>query len=81
MAAHAVGAALKKAAVYILTDKKALKTAGGIVCGIIVIVIMPIAALLGIFNGTVEIDTEKLHQMISENQSAMEENGRMWKQQ
>lgn len=73
MAAPAVGAALKKAAVCILTDKKALKTAGGIVCGIIVIIIMPIAALLGIFNGTVEIDTEKLHQMISENQSAMEE--------
>lgn len=43
-----VAAALKKIAVYILTDKKALKVVGGIILGIIIIIIMPIVALLGI---------------------------------
>ena len=39
-----VAAALKKIAVYILTDKKALKVVGGIILGIIIIIIMPIVA-------------------------------------
>ena len=52
-----VAAALKKIAVYILTDKKALKVVGGIILGIIIIIIMPIVALLGIFTGSVDIDT------------------------
>lgn len=62
-----VAAALKKIAVYILTDKKVLKVVGGIVLGIIVIIIMPIVAVLGIFNGSIEIDTERLQQMVVEN--------------
>ena len=53
-----VAAALKKIAVYILTDKKALKVVGGIILGIIIIIIMPIVALLGIFTGSVDIDTD-----------------------
>ncbi len=65
-----VAAALKKIAVYILTDKKALKVVGGIVLGIIIIIIMPIVAIIGIFNGSVDIDTDRLHQMIQENQTA-----------
>lgn len=69
-----VGAALKKVATYILTDKKALKTVGIILGIVIVIIIMPIIALLGIFNGTVDIDTDRLHQLIQDNQSAMIEN-------
>lgn len=73
MAAPAVGAALKKVATYLLTDKKALKIVGGIICGIIVIIIMPIIALLGIFNGSVEIDTNRLIQMVQENQSVLME--------
>ena len=64
-----VAAALKKIAVYILTDKKALKVVGGIVLGIIIIIIMPIVALIGIFNGSVNIDTDRLHEMIAEQQS------------
>ena len=40
-----VAAALKKVAVYIFTDKKALKTVGGIVLGIIIIIVMPIVAV------------------------------------
>ena len=68
-----VAAALKKIAVYLATDKKALKAAGGIVLGIIIIIIMPIAAVLGIFTGSVDIDTGRLHEMISEQQSVSAE--------
>lgn len=74
MAAPAVGAALKKVATYILTDKKALKVVGMVVGIVIVIIIMPIVAVLGIFSGTIDIDTNRLHQMIQENQSQMAEN-------
>lgn len=68
-----IGAALKKIAVYILTDKKALKTVIGIILGVIVIIIMPIAAVLGIFNGDIEIDTDRLQQKVVENLSAEEQ--------
>ncbi len=71
MAAPAVGAALKKIATYILTDKKAMKVVGGIICGIIVIIIMPIIALLGIFTGGIEIDTGRLQEMLQENQAVI----------
>ncbi len=70
MAAPAVAAVAKKVAAYVLTDKKALKVVGGIVCGIIVIIIMPIIALLGIFTGGVEIDTNRLYEMIQEERTA-----------
>lgn len=65
-----VAAALKKLAVYILTDKKALKVVGGIVLGIIIIIIMPIVAVVSIFNGSIDIDTDRLQQMVVENLSA-----------
>lgn len=35
-----VAAALKKIAVYILTDKKALKVVGGIILGIIILTLL-----------------------------------------
>lgn len=68
-----VAAALKKLAVYILTDKKALKVVGGIVLGIIIIIIMPIVAVVSIFNGSIDIDTDRLQQMVVENLSAEEQ--------
>ena len=46
-----VAAALKKIAVALLTDKKALKTIGGIVLGVLIIIIMPIVAVVSLFNG------------------------------
>ena len=64
-----VAAALKKIAVYLVTDKKALKVVGGIMIGIIIIIIMPIVAILGIFTGSIDINTDRLHEMISEQQS------------
>ena len=39
-----VAAALKKIAVAILTDKKALKTVGGIILGILIIICLPVGA-------------------------------------
>lgn len=68
----AVGAALKKFAVYIFTDKKALKTVIGIVLGIIIIVVMPIVAVVSLFNGNIAIDTDRLQTMVVQNLSAEE---------
>lgn len=68
-----VGAALKKIAVALLTDPKVLKTVLGIVLGIIIIIIMPIVAIVSIFNGNIEIDTNRLQTMVIENLSAEEQ--------
>ena len=68
MAAPAVGAALKKVATYILTDKKVLKVVGLIVGIILVIILLPIGALLAIFNGGIEIDTGRLDEIYQERQ-------------
>lgn len=68
-----IAAALKKVAVYVLTDKKALKTVLGIMLGAIIIIIMPIAAVVSIFNGNIEIDTNRLQTMVVENLSAEEQ--------
>ena len=65
-----IGAVLKKIAVALLTDKKVIKTIGGIIIGIIIIVVMPIVAVVSIFNGSMDIDTDKLNQSIQENISA-----------
>lgn len=67
-----VAAALKKLAVYILTDKKALKVVVGIVLGIIIIIIMPIVAVVSIFNGDINIDTDRLQEMVVQDLSAEE---------
>lgn len=68
-----VGAALKKIVVALLTNPKVLKTIGGIVLGIIIIIIMPIVAIVSIFNGSIEIDTDELQQMVVQNLSAEEQ--------
>jgi len=68
-----VGAALKKIAVALLTNPKILKTIGGIVLGIIIIIIMPIVAVVSIFNGGIDLDTDRLQQMVVENLSAEEQ--------
>lgn len=68
-----VAAALKKIAVALLTNPKVLKTIGGIVLGIIIIIIMPIVAIVSIFNGSIEIDTDRLQTMVVENLSAEEQ--------
>lgn len=68
-----VGAALKKIAVSLLTNPKMMKTVGGVVLGVIVLIIMPIAAVVSVFNGEIRIDTDRLQQMVVENLSAEEQ--------
>ena len=68
-----VGAALKKIAVALLTNPKVIKTIGGIVLGIIIIIIMPIVAVVSIFNGGIDLDTDRLQLMVVENLSAEEQ--------
>lgn len=64
-----VAAALKKIAVAILTDKKLRKAVLGIVLGIIIIVIMPVVAVIALFNGNINIDTDRLQQIVVEEMS------------
>lgn len=64
-----IGAALKKIAVDLLTDKKVIKTIGGIVIGIIIIVVMPIIAVVSIFNGVwilTQTSSTSLYKQISQ---------------
>lgn len=68
-----VAAALKKIAVSLLTDPKVLKAVGGIVIGVIVIIVMPIAATIAVFNGELRIDTDRLQQKVVESLSAEEQ--------
>lgn len=68
-----VAAALKKIAVSSLTNPKVLKTVGGIVLGVIVLIIMPIAAVVSVFNGEINIDSDRLQQIVVENLSAEEQ--------
>lgn len=67
-----VAAALKKIAVAVLTDKKLRRTVLGIVLGVIIIIIMPVVAVISLFNGDIEIDTDRLQTLVVENLSAEE---------
>ena len=44
-----------------------------VILGVIVIICMPIAALLGVFSGGIEIDTNRLQEMLQENQTVLVE--------
>lgn len=62
-----IGAALKKIAVALLSNPKIIKTIGGIIIGIIVILIMPVIVVVSLFNGDIEVDVDKLNQSIQSN--------------
>ena len=68
-----VAAALKKIAVSLLTNPKVLKTIGGIVLGIVIIIVMPIVAVVSIFDGGINIDTDRLQELVVENLTAEEQ--------
>lgn len=68
----AVGAAIKKIAVAVFTNPKVLKTVGSIVLGVIIVIVMPIVAIVSIFNGDINIDTDRLQTMVVQNLSAEE---------
>ena len=62
-----VAAALKKIAVAIMTDKKALKTVGGIILGILIIICLPVVSIVSILNGDIQFDEARLHQIVVQN--------------
>lgn len=68
-----VAAALKKIAVAILTDKKALKTVGGIILGILIIICLPVVSIISILNGDIQFDEARLQQIVVQNLSAEEQ--------
>ena len=59
-----VGAALKKIAVALFTNPKVIKTVGGVVIGIVLILALPIIVVVSSFNGDIEFDTASLNQSI-----------------
>ena len=63
----ALGAALKKIAVALLSDPKTLKKVGGIVLTLLVAVIMPIAAVIAIFSSDFEIDVPEFQRLAVQN--------------
>ena len=67
-----VAAALKKIAVAILTDKKLRRTVLGIILGVIIIIVMPVAAVISVFSGDIEIDIDRLQTLVVENLSTEE---------
>ena len=66
----AVGAALKKIAVALLTDKKVLKTLGMAILVLIVALLLPLMAMMAILTGDIELDTRELMDRIEANLSA-----------
>ena len=64
-----IGAALKKIAVGYFIEPKALKHFGMTVLVILVTLMMPLAAITAVFSGTIEIDSEKLTELVMANLS------------
>ena len=62
-----VGAALKKIAVALVSNPQNWKTIGGIILVLIIVVIIPVAVIVAILNGNIEIDQNRLAQIIQQN--------------
>jgi len=60
---------IKKLLLAVFTDKKALKTVGGILLGIVVLIMMPIGALTALLSGGITIDPGELKQEVAEQMS------------
>ena len=65
-----VGAVLKKIAIGLLSHPKSWKVIGGIVLGLIVIFVTPLAMITAVFNGDIEIDRDRLNEIIERNMTA-----------
>ena len=63
---------LKKIAVALVSDKKGRKWLLGIILGVLFLLLMPIIAVLGIFSGGIDINTDGLFDQIYEQQAKME---------
>ena len=65
-----VGAVLKKIVIGLLSHPKSWKVVGGIVLGLIVILVTPLAMITAVFNGDIEIDRDRLNEIIERNMTA-----------
>ena len=63
---------LKKIAVAFVSDKKGRKWLLGIILGVLFLLLMPIIAVLGIFSGGIDINTDGLFDKVYEQQAKME---------
>ena len=69
MAAPAVAVIVKKAVVVVATDKKLRKIVLGIILGALIIIMLPIAVVMGLANQEIEIDVDRAQELIVENMS------------
>ena len=69
MAAPAVAVIVKKAVVVVATDKKLRKIVLGIIMGALIIIMLPIAVVMGLANQEIEIDVDRAQELIVENMS------------
>lgn len=65
----ALGAALKKIAVALLTDKRVLKAIGMVILVLIVALLLPLMAMVALLSGDIELDTDALMDQIEANLS------------
>ena len=65
-----VGAALKKIAVALVSNPQNWKRIGGIILALIIVVVTPIAAVVAILNSNIEIDQNRLNEIIQQNITA-----------
>ena len=70
----ALGAALKKIAISLLSDPRILKKVLAIVLVLIVAFLTPIVLIYGIFSGAVKLDQNKLHSLVMETLTEEETN-------
>lgn len=67
-----VGAALKKLLVMTLTDRETLKKAGMVIVIMLLVIFLPMAAVTVIFSQTVNVDSDKLTEIVISNMSEEE---------
>ena len=65
-----VGAALKKIVVALVSNPQNWKTIVGIILALIIVVVTPVAVIVAILNGNIEIDQSRLAQIIQQNITA-----------
>lgn len=65
-----VGAALKKIVVALVSNPQNWKTIVGIILALIIVVVTPVAVIVAILNGNIEIDQSRLAQIVQQNITA-----------
>ncbi|MBR3918322.1 MAG: hypothetical protein IKJ59_06250 [Clostridia bacterium] len=66
MAAPAIAAVAKKVIVSVLTNPKALKKVLGIILCVVLVILMPLAAVIAVFSGDIEFEPSLLQQHVEQ---------------